>query len=131
MREAVAVGLSAGVLLAVPTLGRALGSPDLVTLATQAVIFGLAAASLDLLIGYTGLISFGHAAFFGLGGYVVAILAVNAADGVAPGLREAWAVWPLAMAVGALAGGISSMMVFVLMAVVLLARPRGLFPAHA
>ncbi len=101
MREAVAVGLSAGVLLAVPRLALALGTPDLITLATQAVIFGLAAASLDLLIGYTGLISFGHAAFFGLGGYVVAILAVNAADGGAPGLRDAWAVWPIAIAVGA------------------------------
>jgi len=40
----------------------------------DALLFGAAAMSLDLLIGYTGLVSFGHAAFFGLGAYSTAML---------------------------------------------------------
>jgi branched-chain amino acid transport system permease protein len=43
-------------------------------LAFDALLFGTVAMSLDLLIGYTGLVSFGHAAFFGLGAYATAIL---------------------------------------------------------
>ena len=43
-------------------------------LAFDALLFGAIAMSLDLLIGYTGLVSFGHAAFFGLGSYATAIL---------------------------------------------------------
>ena len=43
-------------------------------LAFDALLFGAIAMSLDLLIGYTGLVSFGHAAFFGLGAYASAVL---------------------------------------------------------
>ncbi len=43
-------------------------------LAFDALLFGAVAMSLDLLIGYTGLVSFGHAAFFGLGAYSTAVL---------------------------------------------------------
>jgi branched-chain amino acid transport system permease protein len=43
-------------------------------LAFDALLFGAVAMSLDLLIGYTGLVSFGHAAFFGLGAYSAAVL---------------------------------------------------------
>lgn len=99
----------AGVVLALmlPQIAAALGKPDLVTLGTQIAIYAIAAASLDLLIGYTGLSSFGHAAFFGLGGYTVGILAFHAAGepmfGVIPGATEAWIVWPLAVLVAGLA----------------------------
>jgi branched-chain amino acid transport system permease protein len=48
-----------------------------VTLLTQMLIFGILAMSLDLLLGYTGLSSFGHAGFFGAGAYVVAILSTR------------------------------------------------------
>ena len=98
-----------GVLLALvlPGVAAALGKPDLVTLGTQIAIYAIAAVSLDLLIGYTGLSSFGHAAFFGLGGYTVGILAFHAAGdpmfGVIPGATEAWVVWPLAIGVAGLA----------------------------
>jgi branched-chain amino acid transport system permease protein len=44
-------------------------------LLTQILIFGLLAASLDLLVGYTGLPSLGHAACFGVGGYTTAVVA--------------------------------------------------------
>lgn len=43
-------------------------------LASEVLIFAIFAMSLDLILGYTGLLSFGHAAFFGLGGYTLAIL---------------------------------------------------------
>lgn len=48
-----------------------------VTLLTQMLIFAILAMSLDLLLGYTGLSSFGHAGFFGLAGYAVAILSTR------------------------------------------------------
>jgi branched-chain amino acid transport system permease protein len=48
-----------------------------ITLFTQMLIFGILAMSLDVLLGYTGLSSFGHAAFFGAGAYAVAILSTR------------------------------------------------------
>nr|WP_237072681.1 branched-chain amino acid ABC transporter permease [Pseudaestuariivita rosea] len=49
-----------------------------VTLATRATIFAIAGIGLNFALGYGGLISFGHAAFFGIGGYAVGILASHA-----------------------------------------------------
>lgn len=51
-----------------------LGSKFYTFLATDIVILGLFAISLNLLLGYTGLVSFGHAAYFGIGAYTCAIL---------------------------------------------------------
>ncbi len=48
--------------------------PYYLLLAFDALLFGAIAMSLDLLMGYTGLVSFGHAAFYGLGAYATAIL---------------------------------------------------------
>jgi branched-chain amino acid transport system permease protein len=50
------------------------GYPAMTSLATQVLLYGIAAASLNLVLGYGGMVSFGHAAFFGLGAYVVGIL---------------------------------------------------------
>ncbi|MEZ4734221.1 MAG: branched-chain amino acid ABC transporter permease [Caldilineaceae bacterium] len=66
-----------------------------ITLATRMMIFALAASSLNLLLGYGGLVSFGHAAYFGVGAYVVAILARS-------DVTVAWVAWPLAVLVCAL-----------------------------
>jgi branched-chain amino acid transport system permease protein len=46
-------------------------------LVTEVLIYAIAAMSLDLLMGYTGLVSFGHAAFFGLGAYATVLLNVH------------------------------------------------------
>ena len=46
-------------------------------LAAEILIFAIFAMSLDLLIGYTGLLSFGHAAFFGVAAYTAVILGVH------------------------------------------------------
>jgi branched-chain amino acid transport system permease protein len=51
------------------------GSSFIVKTLTEVLIFGIFAMSLDLLLGYTGLVSFGHAAFFGVGAYAAGYLA--------------------------------------------------------
>ncbi|HKU95213.1 MAG TPA: branched-chain amino acid ABC transporter permease [Vineibacter sp.] len=61
-------------LTALPFIAEWLGVPAATTLATSMLIYGIAAASLNLALGHGGLVSFGHAAFLGLGGYVVGIL---------------------------------------------------------
>ncbi|MDQ6692492.1 MAG: branched-chain amino acid ABC transporter permease, partial [Candidatus Dormibacteraeota bacterium] len=53
-------------------------------IATQALIFAIFAMSLDLLLGYAGLASFGHAAFYGLGAYGCGLLALRHVDGLLP-----------------------------------------------
>ena len=58
-------------LLSVPLVG----STFVVKTLTEVLIFGIFAMSLDLLLGYTGLVSFGHAAFFGVGAYAAGYLA--------------------------------------------------------
>ena len=63
------------VLLAlVPVLAGALGQPFYVTLFTRILIFALAAMSLNLIIGFGGMVSFGHAMYIGLGAYAVGVL---------------------------------------------------------
>jgi len=61
-------------------------------LAFDALLFGAVAMSLDLLMGYTGLVSFGHAAFFGLGAYSTAVLLER-------GVRSLWPCLALAVLV--------------------------------
>ncbi|MBK6850450.1 MAG: branched-chain amino acid ABC transporter permease [Burkholderiales bacterium] len=58
-----------------PLLPEPIGSKFHTELVTKVMILALFAASLQLLVGYTGLVSLGHSAFFGLGGYTVAMLA--------------------------------------------------------
>lgn len=55
--------------------------PFTATLATRAAVLGLAGIGLNLALGSGGLVSFGHAAFFGIGGYALAILASHVQDG--------------------------------------------------
>ncbi len=63
----------AGILILLAALPLYAG-PYFNNLLVEVLIFGILAMSLDLLLGYTGLMSFGHAAFFGLGAYVTVIL---------------------------------------------------------
>jgi branched-chain amino acid transport system permease protein len=51
--------------------------PGYLVLASQMMIVGLFALSLDLILGYAGIVSLGHAAFFGLGAYTAGLLAVH------------------------------------------------------
>jgi branched-chain amino acid transport system permease protein len=68
-----------------------------VKLLQEILIFGIFAMSLDLLMGYAGMVSFGHSAFFGIGAYAAALTLVKW-----PGLTTALLVPAAAAAVGAL-----------------------------
>ena len=65
-------------LILIPAWAYMVDEPFTITLMTRAVIFALAAVGLNLILGIGGFVSFGHAAFFGLGGYVMGILAWHA-----------------------------------------------------
>lgn len=84
-------------LLLFPLFATFIDRPFYITLVSRLMILGLAASSLNLILGYGGLVSFGHAAYFGLGGYVIGILAMN-------GLHSAWVSWPLAVIITACFG---------------------------
>lgn len=65
-------------LLAIPLWATAAGETFYITLATRMAILALAAVGLNIALGLGGLVSFGHAAFFGIGGYAAGILASHA-----------------------------------------------------
>jgi branched-chain amino acid transport system permease protein len=70
------IGWAIGValLIAVPPLMLALGQPFYVDLVRRIMILAIAAVSLNLILGYGGMVSFGHAAYIGIGAYAVGIL---------------------------------------------------------
>lgn len=89
-----------GLLLALvllPTLAQAWGQAFYVGVASRILIFALAATSLNLILGFGGMVSFGHAAFVGVGAYAAGIL-------IQHGIPSAWLALALAFtAAGAFA----------------------------
>jgi branched-chain amino acid transport system permease protein len=83
------------ILFALPVYTTLTGNFFLLTLFTRIVILAIAATSLNLIMGYGGMVSFGHAVFIGIGGYVVGMLAKE-------GIYSGFLQWPLALAVSAL-----------------------------
>lgn len=81
-------------LVSLPAALTALGQDFYVAVASRILIFAMAASSLNLILGFGGMVSFGHAAFVGAGAYTVGILMQH-------GVASAWLAWPLALAVGA------------------------------
>jgi branched-chain amino acid transport system permease protein len=79
MTPARVLGVAALVALAV---GPWLLARHQLSLLTDLLIFGLFAMSLDLILGYTGMLSFGHAAYFGLGAYASALVLLEFAQPV-------------------------------------------------
>ncbi|WP_081948962.1 branched-chain amino acid ABC transporter permease [Litchfieldella xinjiangensis] len=79
-RERLINGLLLMALFASPFIAQAVGETYYINLASRIAIVAMAAVGLNLAIGYGGMISFGHAAFFGLGGYVAGISAFHAFD---------------------------------------------------
>jgi branched-chain amino acid transport system permease protein len=98
-------------LLVFAIFANSIGEAYWVTLATRAAIFALAGVGLNLALGNGGMISFGHAAYFGIGGYVVGILATHAQnympiyDGwfIIEGTQQMLITWPLAVIIGGIA----------------------------
>jgi branched-chain amino acid transport system permease protein len=85
-REWYLVAILALLAFAVPLLG----DTYYIKFATRIAIYGMAALSVDILLGYAGLVSFGHAAFFGVGAYAAGIL-INA------GVTSGFIVLPVAV----------------------------------
>jgi branched-chain amino acid transport system permease protein len=93
-RNAVAAGLLV-ILAVLPLYTSWTGNVFAMTLFTRIIIMAIAAVSLDLIMGYGGMVSFGHAAYLGIGGYAVGILWK---EGIASGFVQ----WPVAIGVSAL-----------------------------
>ena len=81
-------------------------------LLTKVLIMAIFAMSLDLLVGYSGLVSFGHAAYFGLAGYALALMT--------PGYEAVSLWWSLPVAIGICA-------LFALITGMLVLRTRGIY----
>ena len=76
----VATALFLIALAVLPPIAEALDEPFYMDLAIKVMIFAIAAASLDLILGYGGMVSFGHAAYLGIGGYAVAVFSFYEID---------------------------------------------------
>jgi len=88
---AVAVAL----LVALPPVMTAIGQTFYIDLVRRIMILAIAAVSLNLILGYGGMVSFGHAAYLGIGAYAVGILAFY-------GVTSGWLQWALAIGASAL-----------------------------
>jgi branched-chain amino acid transport system permease protein len=97
-------------LLLLPPAALGLGEPYVVVLFTRIVILAIAAIGLDLILGYGGMVSFGHAAFVGAGGYTAGVLMHHAFE-ESPliawpvelgGAESALVTWPAAALASAL-----------------------------
>lgn len=82
-------------LLILPLLAWSMDNKFYLDFLTRIICLAIAAVSLNLVLGYGGMVSFGHAAFIGIGSYAVGIPAYH-------GYESAWLHFPLAMGLGAL-----------------------------
>jgi branched-chain amino acid transport system permease protein len=93
-RNAVVCALLAALVL-LPAYVKLSGNLFMLTLFTRIVILAMAAVSLNLILGYGGMMSFGHAVYLGIGGYAVGMLAHE-------GVYSGFVQWPVALAASAL-----------------------------
>ncbi len=114
-REWVVNAVLLAALFAVPLWALLADEPFYITLASRVAILALAAVGLNIALGLGGMVSFGHAAYFGLGGYVAGVLAFHAFHGYPlaiglPGTTSMPVIWAaaaglsglLALAIGTL-----------------------------
>jgi branched-chain amino acid transport system permease protein len=95
-RRGLVLGVGGLALALVPPLAAALNQPFYVDLFRRMMIFAIAAVSLDLILGYGGMVSFGHAAYLGIGAYAVGIPAFHGVD-------NGFVQWSLAIVASGLA----------------------------
>ena len=81
----------------VPVLAQVFDQPYYLTLFGRVLVYAIGALSVNLLLGYAGLVSFGHAMFLGVGAYTVGIASYY-------GFDNGWLQWPLGLAAAAIAG---------------------------
>ncbi len=107
----IVVAAVAAALLLMPAVALATGNGFLLVISTRIVIMAIAASSLNLILGYGGMVSFGHAAYLGIGGYAVGILAHS-------GIYSGFVQWPVAFLASA---------AFAVVVGVLCLRTRGVY----
>ena len=78
-----------------PWIGPLVGQPYLLEIFIRIMIWSIAAISLNLILGFGGMVSFGHAAYIGIGGYTMGILSYYE-------IYSGWLHWPLALATSGL-----------------------------
>lgn len=106
------VAIGCVLLALLPIVADALGQNAATSLVARIMIYAIAAASLNLLLGYGGMVSFGHAAFFGIGSYVVGILYFHHAEdtllfGFIPGSDQ----FVITVAAAVLVSGIAALLI--------------------
>ncbi len=111
MRNALPLAILLAAAIALPWAAEALGQPATIGLATRILCLGIAAASLNLILGHGGMVSFGHAAYYGLGAYTVGILWEHfrlgePIFGLIPGTNELLITLPVSMLVAGLAAAV-------------------------
>lgn len=101
-REHAINAILAAALFAVPLWAYFANEPFVITLATRVAILAIAGVGLNLALGLGGMVSFGHAVFFGVGGYCAGVLAHHAFQGSPvlmglPGSNQMLVIWAVAM----------------------------------
>jgi branched-chain amino acid transport system permease protein len=92
-------------LISLPPVATALEETFYIGFFSRILIYALAAVSLDLILGFGGMVSFGHAAYVGAGAYIVGILSYHSVEGsafmnwpfVVAGTENALILWPAAI----------------------------------
>ena len=93
--RAIVLAMGLVFLAAVPPVAALANQPFYLDLVRRIMIFAIAALSLNLILGYGGMVSFGHAAYLGIGAYAVGVLAHY-------GINDGFLQWALAIAASAL-----------------------------
>ena len=93
--RAIVLAMGLVFLAAVPPVAALANQPFYLDLVRRIMIFAIAALSLNLILGYGGMVSFGHAAYLGVGAYAVGVLAHY-------GIHNGFLQWALAIAASAL-----------------------------
>ncbi|RVT90633.1 branched-chain amino acid ABC transporter permease [Rhodovarius crocodyli] len=111
MREKIALALLFAAAVALPLIMRALDLPGGTGVATSILCLAFAASSLNLILGHGGMISFGHAAYYGIGAYTVGILWEHFRQqepifGLIPGTDQLLITLPAAMLTAGLAAAV-------------------------
>ena len=120
------------VLLTAPFWMRAVGGYT--ELGSRVIVLAMAAMALNFLLGFTGTLSFGHAAYFGLAAYGAGMTIKYLVPSTWAGMLVGIAVGTLAAALIGVASGITTVfapsateaVIYIMMGLVLLVRPRGL-----
>lgn len=100
--QIVAIAIALALAIAFPPVATATGNEFYIGFVSRIMIYVMAVSSLNLLLGYAGMVSFGHAAYFGLGAYAMAMVAVWGGTVFPMWIRTVWFSWPFAMVCGGL-----------------------------